>query len=58
MADCLETLEEIDIAARETFIAAGGEAFTTVPCLNNSPALIELLGSRIEIEAAGWIDKD
>ena len=26
-ADCIETLEEIDIAARETFMEAGGDAF-------------------------------
>ncbi|MEZ5917841.1 MAG: ferrochelatase [Parvularculaceae bacterium] len=58
MADCLETLEEIDIAARASFMAAGGEAFTTVPCLNDSPALIELLSSRIEIESAGWRGRD
>jgi ferrochelatase len=34
VADCLETLEEMAMAGRETFINAGGESFTVVPCLN------------------------
>ncbi|MBL8022400.1 MAG: ferrochelatase [Leptospirales bacterium] len=34
-ADCLETLEEIDIRAREDFLRAGGESFHYVPCLNS-----------------------
>jgi len=36
VADCLETLEEIDIRARESFLEAGGEDFTFVPCLNDN----------------------
>jgi ferrochelatase len=43
VADCLETLEEMEMRGRETFIAAGGEAFTYVPCLNNDPAWIGAL---------------
>jgi ferrochelatase len=35
VADNLETLEEIGIGGRETFLAAGGESFTLVPCLND-----------------------
>lgn len=34
VADCLETLEEIAMAGKETFMNAGGESFTVVPCLN------------------------
>jgi len=37
VADCLETLEEIAIAGRETFLAAGGESFTLIPALNDQP---------------------
>ena len=33
-ADCLETLEEIDLEARAAFMAAGGQEFHYVPCLN------------------------
>ena len=35
VADNLETLEEIGLAGRETFLEAGGESFTLVPCLND-----------------------
>lgn len=35
-ADCLETLEEIGMRAKEQFLAAGGEKFTEVPCLNSN----------------------
>ncbi len=38
VADCLETLEEIGIRAREQFLALGGETLTLVPSLNAAPA--------------------
>jgi ferrochelatase len=44
VSDCLETLEEIGIAAKEAFMTAGGRDFGLVPCLNESPAWIEALG--------------
>lgn len=43
IADCLETLEEIALLGRETFLAAGGKEFFCVPCLNDSPALARFL---------------
>ena len=43
VADNLETLEEIGMAGREKFLAAGGESFTLIPCLNADPAWIEVL---------------
>ncbi|MEM8768514.1 MAG: ferrochelatase [Pseudomonadota bacterium] len=43
VADNLETLEEIGMAGRETFLEAGGEAFTLIPCLNADPAWIQVL---------------
>ena len=45
VADNLETLEEIGIAGRETFLAAGGESFTLVPCLNEDPLWIDALAA-------------
>lgn len=45
IADCLETLEEIDIRGRETFMDAGGESFTYVPALNDDPAWIDALAA-------------
>lgn len=45
VADCLETLEEIAIAGRETFLKAGGESFTVVPCLNTFKPWINTFAS-------------
>lgn len=55
-ADCIETLEEIDIAARETFMEAGGDAFDAIPCLNDAPESIAMLAALTRRELAGWID--
>ncbi|MFZ5608569.1 MAG: ferrochelatase [Pseudomonadota bacterium] len=54
-ADCLETLEEIAIGLREAFLAAGGEAFSYIPCLNAEERHIDLLAAIVRREAAGWI---
>lgn len=45
VADCLETLEEIGITARDAFRRAGGERLAVVPCLNESPEWIEALAA-------------
>ncbi|HAT35526.1 MAG TPA: ferrochelatase [Rhodospirillaceae bacterium] len=55
-ADCLETLDEIANESRAHFIAAGGEKFSVVPCLNAGPEGIELLNSLITRELSGWHD--
>lgn len=55
-ADCVETLEEIAIRGRETFLAAGGADFACLPCLNDSPPGVEMLRNIVERELAGWID--
>jgi ferrochelatase len=41
LADCLETLEELGVRARECFRAAGGDELRLVPCLNARPDFIE-----------------
>jgi len=41
--DCLETLEEIAIRGRDSFLAAGGASFDYVPALNESPSHVECL---------------
>jgi ferrochelatase len=43
VSDCLETLEEIGIAARRAFLGAGGSEFYRVSCLNDSAEWIEAL---------------
>ena len=42
-ADCLETLEEIEGENKEYFIQAGGEAYSYIPCLNDSDAHAQLM---------------
>jgi ferrochelatase len=41
VSDCLETLEEISIQARETFLNAGGESFEFIPCMNTQPQWVQ-----------------
>ncbi|MDC0618728.1 ferrochelatase [Pelagibacteraceae bacterium] len=36
-SDCVETLEEINIQGKESFIKNGGEKFDLIPCLNDNP---------------------
>jgi len=45
VSDCLETLEEIGIRGRETFIAAGGEDMVLIPCLNTDARWVEVISS-------------
>lgn len=53
-ADCLETLEEIALEGKKTFLAAGGKRFRFIPGLNDSVEWIEALG-RIAVEhMGGW----
>lgn len=47
VTDCLETLEEIGIAGKKTFLENGGHAYRIVPCLNVHPAWVETV--------AGWV---
>ena len=45
VSDCLETLEEIGIGARQAFTQAGGGAFHLIACLNESPEWIAALAA-------------
>jgi protoporphyrin/coproporphyrin ferrochelatase len=47
-ADCLETLEELQQQGRDTFLAAGGEAFQQIPCPNDHPTFIDFLAKRVQ----------
>jgi len=53
-ADCLETLEELAIRGRDTFLAAGGTDFAYLPCLNAGETGIEMLKKIVGRELAGW----
>jgi ferrochelatase len=54
VSDCLETLEEIAMEAKEAFVEAGGTEFRYIPCLNDSPAFIAGLSSLVERHLSGW----
>jgi ferrochelatase len=47
VTDCLETLEEIAVAGRDTFLAAGGDSFELIPCLNDQAPYIDFLAGRV-----------
>ena len=54
-SDCVETLEEIQEEIRHSFLEAGGEEFTYIPCLNDEEAHVDLIEKIVEREAAGWL---
>ncbi len=54
-ADCLETLEELDVENREIFMHGGGEQFTYVPALNDSADGIRVIEAIARREMSGWI---
>jgi ferrochelatase len=55
-ADCLETLEELGIRGRKSFLAHGGERFALLDCLNDSPEGMTMLQQLVTRELAGWLD--
>ncbi|MGE5101144.1 MAG: ferrochelatase [Deltaproteobacteria bacterium] len=57
-ADCIETLEELGIRGRDTFMHSGGEQFALLDCLNDSAESIAMLEQLIERELAGWLPRD
>ena len=59
-ADCLETLEEVDVENRETFLNAGGQHYHYIPCLNDSPdhikMMIDLVTPHSDVEALDMLE--
>ena len=53
-ADCLETLEEIALVGRATFLKAGGERFDYVPALNTRAGHVSMLARLVERATADW----
>jgi ferrochelatase len=53
-ADCLETLEEIAMEAREIFLEHGGKDYRYIPCLNSNPKWIEALSDIAHHHLQGW----
>jgi ferrochelatase len=54
-ADCLETLEELAMRGRDSFLAAGGSDFAYLPCLNDTAPGMAMLRSVIGRELEGWL---
>jgi len=48
VSDCLETIEEIGMRGKATFLEAGGESYTLIPCLNEHPAWISALENMVK----------
>jgi ferrochelatase len=57
-ADCVETIEELGIRGRETFLNAGGERFARLDCLNASEEGIAMLEQLVRRELAGWLPQE
>lgn len=55
-ADCLETLEEIALQGKTTFIEAGGQNFAALPCLNDSEEGISMLEQLVKQALSGWVE--
>ena len=54
-ADCLETLEELNMEGREEFIDNGGGEFTYIPCLNADAPGMALIKTLIDENMGGWL---
>ena len=52
-ADCLETLDEIEVEYRDEFIELGGEDFRYIPALNDDPAHIEMMAQLVRPHLEG-----
>lgn len=57
VADCLETLEEIAMEGKEEFLHSGGGEFHYIPCLNERPDWINVLGNLTLNNLQGWLYK-
>jgi ferrochelatase len=53
VSDCLETLEEIEERGKESFMQAGGESYTMIPCLNTHPLWVQALAKWVKEYTAG-----
>lgn len=54
VSDCIETLEEIAMEARQAFLDSGGKAFHYIPCLNDRASWIRGLSSLVVRHLQGW----
>lgn len=57
-ADCLETLEEIALEGKATFLGAGGKEYHYIPCLNEHPAWITAMRDIVLTNLQGWLPEE
>jgi ferrochelatase len=55
VGDCLETLEEIALEGKASFLGAGGREFHYIPCLNERDDWIRALSHIVSANLQGWI---
>jgi protoporphyrin/coproporphyrin ferrochelatase len=55
-ADCLETLEELNVENRHYFMENGGQDFAYLPCLNDSEDGMRVIRHVVQRELRGWLD--
>jgi ferrochelatase len=54
-SDCIETLEEIAMGGKDSFMEAGGEKFAYIPCLNDSEPGMDQIETLVRRELMGWL---
>ena len=57
-ADCLETLEEIAMEAKETFLHSGGKTFNYIPVANDTQAYVGALATIAQEQLVGWVSEN
>jgi ferrochelatase len=57
VADCLETLEEINMEVREDFMHAGGGEYHYIPCLNERDDWMHMLTGLVLDNLHGWLEQ-
>jgi ferrochelatase len=53
-ADCLETLEELEVENRHFFIEAGGKQYNYIPCLNDRADHVQMMVDLVQQHTQGW----
>lgn len=53
VSDCLETLEEIAMEGKKTFLDAGGESYQMIPCLNLDPMWVSAVTKLVSAQLTG-----
>jgi ferrochelatase len=58
VGDCLETLEEIAMEGKASFLGTGGGEFHYIPCLNERDDWIHALSAIVAEHLQGWVETE